>query len=71
VRLNGSKDRHLIIETKGYDPLAEVKQQAAARWVSAVNEAGRYGQWRFAICRNVGEVRKVLDATSVGAETTA
>src|SRR6266566_1011574 len=30
VRLNDSSNRHLIIETKGYDPLAEVKQQAAA-----------------------------------------
>jgi type III restriction enzyme len=26
VRLNGAADQHLIIETKGHDPLAEVKQ---------------------------------------------
>jgi type III restriction enzyme len=61
VRLNAGSDHHLIVETKGHDPLAEVKQQAAARWVTAVNEASKYGQWRFAMCRNVGEVRQVLD----------
>jgi type III restriction enzyme len=62
VRLNGAANRYLILETKGYDPLAEVKQQATARWVSAVNEAGTYGQWQFAMCRNVGEVRRILDS---------
>jgi type III restriction enzyme len=41
VRLNGGADQNLIIETKGHDPLAEVKQQAAARWFSAVNEVGK------------------------------
>jgi type III restriction enzyme len=61
VRLDGSTDRYLIIETKGHDPLAEVKQQAASRWVSAVNQANRFGHWQFAMCRSVGEVRRVLD----------
>jgi type III restriction enzyme len=61
IRMNGSGAPYLILEIKGYDHLAEVKQQAAARWVSAVNEAGRYGKWQFAMCRNVGEVKRVLD----------
>ena len=38
VRLAGRKDRYLILETKGYDPLVDVKEQAARRWVNAVNE---------------------------------
>ncbi len=35
MRLAGDPDRHLILETKGYDPLAEIKEQAAKRWVAA------------------------------------
>ncbi|MFZ2159818.1 MAG: hydrolase [Bradyrhizobium sp.] len=62
VRVKGLVNRHIIIETKGYDPLAEVKQQAASRWVSAVNEAGKFGHWQFEMCRNVGDVRRALDS---------
>lgn len=43
VRLNGGSDRYLILETKGFDRLGEVKRQAAERWVRAVNNDGRYG----------------------------
>lgn len=31
----------LILETKGYDPLADVKKRAAERWVAAVDDAGK------------------------------
>jgi hypothetical protein len=34
---------HLILETKGHDPLEEVKAQAAQRWAAAVNAEGSYG----------------------------
>ena len=30
----------LILETRGYDELEEVKRQAAERWVTAVNADG-------------------------------
>ena len=47
VRLNCDGQQHLILETKGYDPLAEVKAQAASRWVRAVNAVGNFGVWNY------------------------
>jgi type III restriction enzyme len=65
VRLNGESERYLILETKGYDPLADVKRAAAERWVSAVNADGQYGRWSYDIARNPTEVPGILDAASV------
>ena len=53
---------HLIIETKGYDPLAEVKSAAAERWVNAVNAEGSYGRWAYAMARKTTEVPKIIEA---------
>ena len=39
VRLADDEDRYLILETKGYDPLQDVKTQAAQRWVRASTPA--------------------------------
>jgi hypothetical protein len=52
---------HLILETKGYDPRAEVKEQAAHRWVDAVNADGSFGEWRYAIVRNPNAVGSAID----------
>jgi type III restriction enzyme len=60
VRLKGEPAVHLILETKGFDPLAEVKVQAAERWVAAVNADGQYGVWRYAVARKVDDVRMFL-----------
>lgn len=49
-----------ILETKGFDPLAEVKAASAERWVAAVMADGRHGSWRFAMARSVAAVRDVL-----------
>lgn len=46
LRLAGSPAVHLILETKGFDELAEVKAAAAERWVAAVNADGQFGAWR-------------------------
>ena len=51
----------LILETKGYDPRAEIKTQATERWVSAVNAAKSFGHWQFKMARSVGQVRTILD----------
>lgn len=59
IRLN--ENFHLILETKGYDELADIKEQAAWRWVNAVNADGRYGHWRYAIARKPEDVIKRLD----------
>lgn len=52
VRLKGESELNLILETKGFDPLEEIKVQAARRWVDAVNADGRFGRWAYAIARN-------------------
>jgi type III restriction enzyme len=49
VRLKTNPAMHVILETKGYDELKEVKKQAAERWVNAVNADGSYGEWRYEI----------------------
>ncbi len=52
----------LILETKGgRDEKAEVKEQAARRWVAAVNADGRYGEWRYLLCRNMNEIPSLLE----------
>jgi type III restriction enzyme len=60
IRLAGEPLRYLILEVKGFDPLAEVKQAAAQRWVDAVNADGRYGQWSYAMARSVEDVSHIL-----------
>jgi type III restriction enzyme len=49
------------LETKGFEPLAEVKAQAARRWVEAVNTEGSFGTWLYAMARKPEEVAKKLD----------
>lgn len=68
IRLDGEPAMHLVLETKGYDPLAEVKRAAAERWVRAVNADGRYGEWRYAMARSIPEVREVLEAQAATAD---
>jgi type III restriction enzyme len=59
VRL--SNGVHLILETKGHDPLEQVKAQAAQRWVDAVNADGSFGEWRYAVVRDMNRVRETVD----------
>jgi type III restriction enzyme len=52
----------LVLEPKGgRDEKADVKAQAAERWVAAVNADGRYGEWRYAMCREMNLVPEVID----------
>ena len=66
MRLAGDAERYLILETKGYDPLEEVKSQAAQRWVRAVNADGGFGTWDYAMVSDMG---KVGEAVSRAAES--
>ena len=44
---------HLIVEIKGQDrPETPAKHEAAQRWVRAVNNWRRMGEWDFLVCRN-------------------
>lgn len=63
VRLEaaGKPPVSLILETKGYDPLREIKDAAAVRWVNAVNADGRFGDWRFGMANSVADVSYFLD----------
>ncbi len=57
---------HLILETKGYDSLKDVKAAAARRWVAAVNADRHFGEWRYEMATEVGAVRAILDAVAIG-----
>jgi type III restriction enzyme len=62
IRLKADLPCHLILETKGYDPLEEVKKAAAERWVAAVNADGRYGPWLFEMVNRVAEIPAKIEA---------
>ncbi|MGE5528242.1 MAG: BPTD_3080 family restriction endonuclease [Patescibacteria group bacterium] len=65
LQAEGSEIGTLILETKGYDKLAEVKQAAALRWVAAVNTDGRYGRWAYRMIREPGETAEALRSSIV------
>jgi len=64
VRLKTDPARHLILETKGFDPLEEVKVAAARRWVAAVNAEGSHGRWAYSIVKRVADVGPTLSRTA-------
>jgi len=61
IRLETTPVVHLILETKGFDDLAEVKAAAAERWVAAVNADGTFGIWQYAQARKIAQIREILD----------
>ncbi len=61
VRLHGEAPRYLILETKGFDPLEDVKRAAAERWVAAVNADGTYGSWQYAVAKKVPEIYAIVE----------
>lgn len=52
---------HLLLETKGYDPRADVKEAAARRWCDAVTAEGSYGRWVFRMVRQAMKVPVAVD----------
>jgi hypothetical protein len=64
VKLKTTPEAHLILETKGFDPLGDVKREAAERWAAAVNADGTYGKWMYAVARKPEEVSKILSTAS-------
>lgn len=66
LRLASDPPLHLILETKGYDPLEEIKRAAAQRWVAAVNADGRYGFWRYEVARKPTEVAETITRALAG-----
>jgi type III restriction enzyme len=66
VRLDADGPVYVIVETKGFDDLAEIKAAAAQRWVAAVNADGQFGHWSYEQARSVAMVRDLLDARRPG-----
>jgi type III restriction enzyme len=64
VRMKGNTPLNIVLETKGYDPLKDVKRQAAERWVSAVNADGRFGHWQYKLIEKISDVPAALTAMS-------
>jgi len=60
IRLKTDPPVHLILETKGYDPLEATKAAAAQRWVDAVNAEGSYGHWRYIIAKKTADVPEAI-----------
>ncbi|MXY21387.1 MAG: hypothetical protein F4Y49_08635 [Dehalococcoidia bacterium] len=57
----------LIIEIKGYeDDQDRAKSEAARRWVSAVNNWGQLGRWRFDVCRDPQTLGQYLETALAG-----
>lgn len=60
VRLRTEPRRLLILETKGFDPLQDVKAAAAARWVAAVNADGTHGTWAYELTTRIADIDGIL-----------
>ena len=65
IRLEVKEPCHLILETKGYDPLEEPKRAEAERWVAAVYAEGSYGRWRYALVKDTAQTGPALDAAQL------
>ncbi len=60
LQSEGKEVSTLILETKGYDPLEEVKSAAAQRWVHSVNADWQYGQWAYRIVHKVTDIDQIV-----------
>ena len=55
----------VVLEIKGApDPDADAKHQAARRWIHAVNNWGRLGEWDFLVCRDPQRLGQEIDRLS-------
>jgi len=63
IRVKTEPPMHLILEVKGFDPTKEVKEQAARRWVDAVNADGSYGRWAYAVVSKPTDVTRQIAAS--------
>lgn len=66
IRLQHDEKRYLILETKGYDPLKEVKKSAAERWVAAVNADGNHGHWQYCMVSKADEINHAVNHAVAG-----
>ena len=62
IRLHDEKKHYLILETKGYDELKEIKKAAALRWVNAVNADNTHGRWQYRMVAKVDEIDDAIQS---------
>ena len=67
IRLDVPGDWTLILETKGYDELKEIKKAAAERWVDAVNADGSFGRWAYRMLSKPELVRDCITEVAAAA----
>jgi type III restriction enzyme len=60
IRLKSGAQGHIILETKGYDQLEQLKRAAADRWVAAVNADGSYGRWYYLVAKNIESIPQLI-----------
>ena len=63
IRLKSEKTKYLILETKGFDPLTEVKADAAQRWVNAVNADASFGVWNYRMAKKPHDVTELISSS--------
>lgn len=60
IRFNTAKTNYLILETKGWDELRDIKKAAALRWCAAVNADGKHGYWQY-VMTGLKDVKQLID----------
>jgi type III restriction enzyme len=60
VKSKNNPSSHAIIEVKGFDEDADLKEQATVRWLQAVNRHAGYGNWSYRRLSNEGEIVAAL-----------
>jgi len=56
LRVDGREVGTLILETKGPDALAAIKEAGARRWAAPVNAEGSHGRWAYRMVKSPTEV---------------
>lgn len=61
----GIGPRHLVLETKGFDTLKDIKRAAAERWCAAMNAHGEFGSWTYRIVEEPADVPEAVDSVVI------
>lgn len=61
VRLQGDEPQYVILETKGFDEMEDVKRAAAIRWTKAVNAEGSFGSWDYRVAKKPSDAIGILN----------
>ncbi len=68
IRLDLPLPAYFLLETKGHDPLEDVKAAAAKRWCNAVNATGKYGFWQYDVVHMIPAVSTKIEIALAAAK---